>query len=273
MASILGIPGLSTGLQAISGLVAGTVAHGNVMGGLAQALGLSPAVADMIGMGMQKGSLTVPGVYGGGLAGTDFGGFSDTSGYGGHGGYGGGDAGMGADGSAGVGGGGVGAGQGGGPAGGNCCFVAGTKIAMEHNGVMNIEDVRPGHIVQSFNLRSKLFNTSIVRDVKTVMRADYYEVVFSSGNTLKVTDDHPMFTTNGWASIKPEVTGKNPLYDQLNEITTLTENSSVMNMNGHYEQIKSITRISGPIKTYTLGQVTPSRNFFANGYLASNYAC
>jgi hypothetical protein len=109
--------------------------------------------------------------------------------------------------------------------------------------------------------------------LKTVERTEHYVVEFDSGNTLHVTNDHPMWSHKGWASIMPAATTGNKLYDRLDKVLPLLVGTGVLNEFGKYDTITSIIAIDGNVTTYTLGEVLPAKNFYADGFLASNYAC
>lgn len=259
---IPGLTGDDLGIAGIAGLSGGfgtaDVGFGPIGENVGGVLGQSAAIAALGGFseGRDANSAGQSGIAG----------LGDTSGYGGQG-----DSGMGGPGAAGVGGGGVGAGEGGGPAGASCCFIAGTQITMM-DGLKNIEDVQPGDIVKSYNMLTTDHSNSIVGTTKTVTREAYYEIKFTSGEVLNVTDDHPLYTQYGWASINPMGTRNNPLYSNM-DIGLLSTGCCVMAESKRLDPVVSITEVPGEVETYTLGDVYPNSNFFADGYLASNYAC
>jgi hypothetical protein len=252
------VPGLTLGFDldaAINGFVEGTLSTASPLSGFVASLVSGISIGNS-----GRGRGATPNSQGGrGIAG-----LGDTSGHGGQG-----DA---SPGGTGGGGGGVGDGQGGGPAGASCCFIAGTKV-LSQVGHKNIEDIEPGDIVRSYDLDTGNFVESIVGTTKSVIRDVYYEIHFESGNVLSVTDDHPLYTREGWASIKPQVTEANELYDRIDSINELTQSSAIMHESGHFDNVVTIKRIKGKVTTYTLGNIAPNANFFAGLYLASNYAC
>jgi hypothetical protein len=252
-----------------------------------------PGMGDSLGgdfggpTGNAMGNIGAMGGQGGGLLGAALGGLADaaeaanTQGQGeaavvgdGHDNDGAGASGAGGDGDGGgIGGPGVGAGEGGGgPGGGPCCFTAGTKVLMQ-SGYKNIEDVRENDIVKSYDLETGKLSDAVVSKLKTVRRTEHYKILFMSGDTLNITDDHPIFTKDGWASINENATEGNPLYDSLDRVKTLAVGSEVLNEHKWFDTIVGIVEVPGDVITYTLGEVTPNANFFADGFLASNYAC
>jgi hypothetical protein len=173
------------------------------------------------------------------------------------------------------GGGGVGPGSGGGngPGGGAgsgvCCFVAGTQIMTEF-GDMHIEDIKPGFEVFSYNFLTGKQIWSAVKSTMQVIRTGYYHVEFKSGMFLKVTNDHPMWTNSGWQAVNSKAARENSGYDHLYDITDLKVGSGVSRHSGDFDNVLSIKHVPGEVMTYTLRDVTPAKNFYANGYLASN---
>jgi hypothetical protein len=260
-------------MSALSGAITGKGIVGNILG----LLGVGgPGSTGTSGGGEATGGGEDPGATGhdtsgevggnvGGGSGGNVGGQSGTAGMGGFGG------GIGAEDGAGAGGDGGGGGSGGnGGGGGICCFVAGTKIGTP-NGPVNIEDIKVSDTVNQYDIAIGHETSGIVGRLKTVEHLGYYEVRFVSGNILKLTNDHPLFTSDGWAAINPEATRGNRAYDKLTKINQLTSLSYVKRMHNTVDQVESITFIPGDITTYTLGDVKPYQNFYADGYLASNW--
>jgi hypothetical protein len=181
-------------------------------------------------------------------------------------GHGTGGIGPGGGGGAGIGG---GNGAGGGAGSGVCCFVAGTKVSTP-TGPVNIEDITPLDVILSLNMQTNLIQFSKVGSVKVVERSKYYNIEFDSGRVLKITDDHPLHTDNGWESIDPAATYQIEAYDHIDLLGRLNADSLVWTEDGGMDRVKSIEPVLGDITTYTLCNVTPAMNFFADGYLASN---
>jgi len=184
----------------------------------------------------------------------------------GTGGFGGGGAG-GDGGGPGIGG---GNGPGGGAGSGVCCFVAGTKIAMPDGLVMNIEDITPGDTVMSRSFMNGEMIRSEVGGTIAVLRHVTYRMKLSQCVIPGITDDHPLWTTDGWCALDPEAARANPGYAHIGSIKQLAVGSMVYNINGELEEVLSINAVPGEVITYSLLDVTPARNFYANGYLASN---
>jgi len=80
------------------------------------------------------------------------------------------------------------------------CFPAGTKILMVDGTEKNIERVREGERVMSFNevtgnIEPAIVEEKLVRDTKD----DFIEIETESGISLSMTPEHPVFIRNkGW---------------------------------------------------------------------------
>jgi len=135
-----------------------------------------------------------------------------------------------------------------------CCFLAGTKILMENNECKNIEDIIIGDKVIG----------GTVKSLESPIRDHYYYIVFENDLVLKVTDEHPIMTNNGWASINPQ----NYRNEKL-EIKKLELGNHVKTVDG-YLQIIGWIKVLGDVQTYNLSKVSPSETFYANGFLVHN---
>jgi len=79
------------------------------------------------------------------------------------------------------------------------CFAAGTKISMSDGTTKNIEDVKSGDVVVSYNLLTKQNEDKIVGNLLSVLSDHISHVNLSNDVTLRITNDHPIYTENGWS--------------------------------------------------------------------------
>ena len=91
------------------------------------------------------------------------------------------------------------------PVGGGC-FDPGTKITMFDGSLKNIEEIKVGDIVLSYDELTKEYLPQKVNDVmvhhNTIQLLDVY---FSNDLHLGLTACHPILTTSGWKSLNYEV--------------------------------------------------------------------
>ncbi len=176
--------------------------------------------------------------------------------------------------------GGAGAGAGAGGAGGSCCFPRGTKITMSDNSIKNIEDVRIGEEVISFDVKSKDTKPAKVLELEAPVREGYFDL---NDGLLKLTDEHPIFARQqngkeGWASLYPEKTLKESTFD---EVLKLEQGDQVFNLNTQasnglssstkqWVKIKKIEFVEGGVQTFNLKAIEQQHTFFADGVLVHN---
>ena len=95
------------------------------------------------------------------------------------------------------------------------CFLAGTKICMADGSEKNIEDIKVGDVVKSFDeVSGKLVDVRVKKLLsygKDRMSSDYYVVV---NDELKVTPNHKLFVNNKWVEA-----GKVSVGDVLFDLT------------------------------------------------------
>jgi radical SAM superfamily enzyme YgiQ (UPF0313 family) len=78
------------------------------------------------------------------------------------------------------------------------CLAAGTKIAYPDGSEKNIEDVRDGDVVLSFDEKTgKIIDGPVVQTYSREAD-DLFELTFDDGSTVYVTGEHPIWTTDGW---------------------------------------------------------------------------
>lgn len=162
--------------------------------------------------------------------------------------------------------------SGGGSCGCCCCFVAGTKITMADGNEKNIEDIKEGDIILSFDVETKEHKPASVEGLKTPVREGIY--VLNNG-LVKVTNDHPLYIQKkneieGWGSIDPEATKKGyTSYANLNKILKLEIGDSIRTLNKEWEEVTSLQYQKGEIQTYTIKK-SEFHTYFANGLVAHN---
>jgi len=151
----------------------------------------------------------------------------------------------------------------GGEGGGDSCFPAGTQISLPDGDSVNIEEVKVGDVVRSYDVKTNSFVEAKVLELESPIREGYYEI---NGDLLRVTNEHPLYTKKGWASIVPEVTYEDT---KLRPIAQLEIGAEVFTEDGWVE-VESIEYVEGELRTYNLKTVDKYNAFFADGVLAHN---
>ena len=89
---------------------------------------------------------------------------------------------------------------------GSCCFDAGSQVLMADGTTKNIEDIVVGDIVMSLNENTGDFIPQVVK--KTIVKHNSDDLVYvnlSNGTQIGMRAYHPLLTTEGWKSLRPEL--------------------------------------------------------------------
>ena len=87
-----------------------------------------------------------------------------------------------------------------------CCFDAGSQVLMADGTTKNIEDVVVGDIVISLNEDTGEFIPQTVKH--TIVKHNSNDLVYvnlSNGTQIGMRAYHPLLTTEGWKSLRPEL--------------------------------------------------------------------
>jgi hypothetical protein len=79
------------------------------------------------------------------------------------------------------------------------CFIAGTQIVMADSSLKNIEDMKVGDKIKSYDPATNLFKEDkvvhVFHDAPEMMMDDYYLLI---NNEVGVTTEHPLFINGKW---------------------------------------------------------------------------
>jgi len=148
------------------------------------------------------------------------------------------------------------------------CFPAGTKITMADGSYKNIEDVEVGDFVLSYDTKKKVYASAEVLDLEEPMRAHLCYIDFEDGSVLRTTNDHPLYTQDGWKAI--DIPETKELVPHL-KLGQLEIGDKVLSDSGEYNAIVSLECKKEVVKTYNLIEVERYNNFFAEGVLVHNH--
>ena len=149
------------------------------------------------------------------------------------------------------------------------CFVAGTKVHVESKGITNIEDVKVGDKVISYNHDNDTVEYKEVKKVR--IKTDEFVVtyVFENGTKLTGTPDHPLFVIGkGYSSYSPSVTKE----DSGLDVEQILLGDEVLHMDGYGVTISDIIEEEKKEVVYNLDEVEGNNNFFVEDLLAHNRA-
>lgn len=153
-----------------------------------------------------------------------------------------------------------------------CCFDPGTKILMADKTLKNIEDVIIGDIVISYNEETGEFEESpVVNAIVKHNSDDLVYVVLSDGTEVGMRAYHPLLTTDGWKSLRPELA--ETVMDVKGDVSLLEVGDTLVCFDENKTIKEIITREAiANYDTYNL-TVARNHNYIANGIVAHNAAC
>lgn len=147
-----------------------------------------------------------------------------------------------------------------------CCFPAGTKITMADGSCKNIEDVKVGDRVLSYDLKRGKYTSWMVK-----MRGKPVHPVYEINDGLiSTTVDHPLYIrksddTTGWGAFNVKRAEKFITYQ--GNILQLEVGDQLFTSNGEWIEITSIVPNVEPVQTYNILSFSGTRTYFANGVL------
>lgn len=82
------------------------------------------------------------------------------------------------------------------------CLVPGTKIKTQ-NGDKNIEDIKIGDIVKSYNEKTRNFeDKNVLQIYERPINEEIFEIEDDNHNIIRLTSNHKVFTQRGWICAK-----------------------------------------------------------------------
>jgi hypothetical protein len=124
------------------------------------------------------------------------------------------------------------------------CFVEGTPILMEDGSYLNIENVKVGDKVLSFDFKTNESKSSNVLNIFSKKVDKVVKYKFESGKELIGTMDHPIYVIDkGWSSYSDELATqlkeKNPNPEQA-AFTNIVVNTIAYKVAGASDMVKAI---------------------------------
>ena len=143
------------------------------------------------------------------------------------------------------------------------CFAAGTKVLLSDLTSKNIEDIRKGDCVMSFNTLTGSREPATVEETAAVTHCNLVTYTFEDGTSITATDDHPFLTERGWASMNP---AKSANYNGFENIALIKAGDKVITEKG-VSTLQSMTVSPESKMTYTIVKLSTGNAFFANGMI------
>lgn len=147
-----------------------------------------------------------------------------------------------------------------------CCFAAGTLITMADGSKKKIEEVKIGEMVRSYDEKLDSFGEGRVMRLESPTRDHLTCVSFANGLKLYLTNEHPLYSRNGWVSIDPEAT----LADHGMKVKTLRVGTEIRHLEKGWLKVQSIFTEARQVKVYNLAKVEPAQTYLAEEFVAHN---
>lgn len=129
-------------------------------------------------------------------------------------------------------------------------FLKGAKITLADSSIKNVEDIRIGDSVSSYDFIDKKIVFSTVTDITSKVHTSYLQISDSLGVTLKVTPTHPLFVNRKWV-----------LAQNVHVGDKLFTGSA-------YSKVTNIEVIKEEVQAYNF--TTTQHNYFVDGKLVSD---
>jgi len=144
------------------------------------------------------------------------------------------------------------------------CFPAGTKITMADGSFKNIEDIKIGDRILSYDLDNKKSTSWKVRVLERPMNYVYS----INGGLIETSADHPFYIqkSNGatyWGTIKPLTNAFRFKGDTL----PIEIGDKIFTKDGKWITINSVERKPEMVQTYNIISYKGDKNYFANNLL------
>jgi hypothetical protein len=147
------------------------------------------------------------------------------------------------------------------------CFPSGTRILLGDRTTKAIEDVSIGDVVMGFDGLKPV--PILVEDFEAPIRDHFCTLSFADGSSIRLTKEHPVYTTRGWRSLSPESTAEENA--QL-LVGKLEIGDQLLNAANEYTLLTGVRYTSDGIQTYNLKKLSRYDTFYADGFLVHNKA-
>jgi intein/homing endonuclease len=150
------------------------------------------------------------------------------------------------------------------------CFVEGTPILMEDGSYLNIENVKIGDKVLSFDFKTNEPKSSNVLNIFSKKVDKVVKYKFESGKELIGTMDHPIYVIDkGWSSYSDELS--NTLYSLETPVKKI-EIGDVIKLHNETQVLTNTEILEGEYTVYNLSEIKTYHNYYANDVLVHNRA-
>lgn len=157
--------------------------------------------------------------------------------------------------------------DGGGGGGGGCCFTNDTLITMADLSTKEINKIKVGDEILSYNPDTQQHETNEVDEVIIRVNRVMYKYVLESGKEIRASQDHPFFVVGkGYCSMNPQMTMNG--YKSLTGVQLVSVGDKFVDKDGNEIEVMQINAIDHFDTVYTINNKHKSSpNFYADGVL------
>jgi len=136
------------------------------------------------------------------------------------------------------------------------CFTGDTMITLADGTYENIQKIKPGTEIKTYDVETGKLQNSIVGEITKIRHDNLVKYKFSDNTEIKATDDHPFYIASDShtdSDYRPLEVGDEVLNDELNKISVV-----------------SVEKLDLHEITYNIDNTNNGKNYFANRVLVSD---
>ena len=131
------------------------------------------------------------------------------------------------------------------------CFTGDTMITLSDGTYENIQKIKPGTEIKTYNEETGKLQNSVVGEITKIRHDNLVKYKFSDNTEIKATDDHPFYVGGDYKA--PLEIGDEVLNDELNKINVV-----------------NVEKLDLHEITYNIDNTNNGKNYFANRVLVSD---
>ena len=131
------------------------------------------------------------------------------------------------------------------------CFTGDTMITLADGTYENIQKIRPGTEIKTYDVETGRLQNSVVGEITKIRHDNLVKYKFSDNTEIKATDDHPFYVGGDYKA--PLEVGDEVLNDELNKVNVV-----------------KVEKLDLHEITYNIDNTNNGKNYFANRVLVSD---
>jgi hypothetical protein len=134
----------------------------------------------------------------------------------------------------------------------SCCVLPETCIRMYDSTDKQVQDIRVGDTVLSYNLLTGVFEKGVVKNLLSRINTFGFYLI---NNKLKATPEHPLWVKGKeWTGVK-----------------YITQGDIIIDSKGREVTVTDIQRVEKPVAVYNISVDSETKTYFIDGYLTVTY--